>query len=79
MLDPFLGSGTTAIAAVLENRPWIGIEREAEYAAIAQARIDWWTAQHKSVGGRSVAEILGDVPKSVQSPNNMDLFANASQ
>ena len=79
VLDPFLGSGTTAIAAVLENRPWIGIEREAEYAAIAQARVDWWAAQHKSRGGRSVAEILGDVPKSVQSPNNMDLFANASQ
>ena len=63
VLDPFLGSGTTAIAAVLENRPWVGMERESEYAAIAQTRIDWWTAQHKSRPGRSVAEILGDLPK----------------
>jgi DNA modification methylase len=39
VLDPFLGSGTTAIAAVLEGREWIGIEREAEYCDIARARI----------------------------------------
>ena len=39
VLDPFLGSGTTAIAAVLEGRDWIGIEREAEYCDIARARI----------------------------------------
>jgi len=39
VLDPFLGSGTTAIAAVLEGRDWIGIEREAEYCDIAEARI----------------------------------------
>jgi len=39
VLDPFLGSGTTAIAAMLEGRDWIGIEREAEYCDIARARI----------------------------------------
>lgn len=39
VLDPFLGSGTTAIAAVLEGFDWIGIEREAEYCDIAEARI----------------------------------------
>ena len=40
VLDPFLGSGTTGIAAKLEGFDFIGIEREAEYLAIAQARID---------------------------------------
>jgi site-specific DNA-methyltransferase (adenine-specific) len=40
VLDPFLGSGTTAIAAELEGFPWIGIEREAEYVAIAEARLN---------------------------------------
>lgn len=40
VLDPFLGSGTTGIAAKLEGFDFIGIERESEYLAIAQARID---------------------------------------
>jgi site-specific DNA-methyltransferase (adenine-specific) len=39
VLDPFLGSGTTGIAAVLEGFGVIGIERESEYVAIARARI----------------------------------------
>jgi DNA modification methylase len=40
VLDPFLGSGTTALAAELEGFPWLGIEREAEYVAIAEARLN---------------------------------------
>lgn len=42
VLDPFLGSGTTALAAEQEGRGWIGIEREAEYVAIAEARLAGW-------------------------------------
>ncbi len=42
VLDPFAGSGTTGIAAHLEGFAFIGIEREAEYAEIAQARIKHW-------------------------------------
>jgi DNA modification methylase len=45
VLDPFLGSGTTGIAAHLEGFEFIGIEREAEYMEIAAARIDWWSKQ----------------------------------
>jgi site-specific DNA-methyltransferase (adenine-specific) len=41
-LDPFLGSGTTAIAVVLNGRHYIGIEREPEYIEIAKARIEYW-------------------------------------
>lgn len=40
VLDPFLGSGTTALAAEMEGFPWIGIEREAEYVEIAEARLN---------------------------------------
>ncbi len=40
VLDPFLGSGTTALAAEMEGFEWIGIEREAEYVAIADARLN---------------------------------------
>jgi hypothetical protein len=39
VLDPFMGSGSTGKAAVLEGFRFIGIEREAEYVAIARARI----------------------------------------
>ena len=38
-LDPFMGSGTTGVACVREGRSFIGIEREPEYHAIAEARI----------------------------------------
>lgn len=39
VLDPFMGAGTTAVAAARLGRSWIGIELSAEYAAMAQKRI----------------------------------------
>ena len=39
VLDPFMGSGTTAIAAEREGRDWIGIEIDAEYHRLAVERI----------------------------------------
>lgn len=39
VLDPFMGSGSTGKAAVLEGFRFIGIEREVEYVAIAGDRI----------------------------------------
>lgn len=39
VLDPFMGSGSTGKAAALEGFCFIGIEREAEYLAIARERI----------------------------------------
>jgi DNA modification methylase len=41
VLDPFMGSGSTGKAAMLEGFNFIGIEREAEYIEIAKARINW--------------------------------------
>ena len=47
ILEPFLGSGTTAIAAHKENFEIIGIEREQEYIEIAKARLEYWkTHEH---------------------------------
>jgi site-specific DNA-methyltransferase (adenine-specific) len=45
VLDPFLGSGTTAIAANMEGFRCIGIEREPEYLDIARARM-----AHQKIG-----------------------------
>lgn len=39
ILDPFLGSGTTALAAEKLNRKWIGIEISPEYCEIARQRL----------------------------------------
>ena len=39
VLDPFLGSGTTGVAAANTGRRFIGIEMDADYFTIAQARI----------------------------------------
>jgi DNA modification methylase len=40
VLDPFLGSGTTGIAAALEGVRFVGIEQSPEYAQIARRRIE---------------------------------------
>lgn len=39
VLDPFLGSGTTAVAAIAHRRDWLGIELNPSYAALARHRI----------------------------------------
>ena len=42
VLDPYMGSGSTGIAAKLEGFDFIGIERESDYIKIAEARIEAW-------------------------------------
>ena len=45
VLDPFMGSGTTGCAAILEGFNFVGIEREPEYIEIARRRITYWAEQ----------------------------------
>jgi modification methylase len=40
ILDPFIGSGTTAVAALKQNRKFIGIELSKEYCEMAETRIN---------------------------------------
>lgn len=40
VLDPFLGSGTTAVVAKKLGRDWIGIEKSKKYVDMAKKRID---------------------------------------
>jgi modification methylase len=39
VLDPFLGTGTTAVVARKLRRHWIGVEQDPEYAQLARERI----------------------------------------
>lgn len=39
VLDPFMGSGTTAVAALSVNRKYIGFEKVPKYIEIAETRI----------------------------------------
>jgi site-specific DNA-methyltransferase (adenine-specific) len=39
VLDPFLGSGSTAVAAARNDRRYVGYDTDAEYVAIAEARV----------------------------------------
>ena len=47
ILDPYMGSGTTGLAAILAGRSFIGIEREPKYFDIACRRIE--DAQRQTV------------------------------
>ena len=46
ILDPFIGSGTSAIAALQEERNYVGFERFEEYTKIAKENIDEFTSQY---------------------------------
>ncbi len=59
VLDPFAGSGTTGLACITEQCRFLGIEREAAYVAIADARL---RAEHVrfETGGPLLAEAVLD-------------------
>ena len=45
VLDPFMGSGTTAIACINNNRKFIGFELDEYYCNLANERIEKHTKQ----------------------------------
>ena len=49
VLDPFLGSGTTAVVCDRLARRWVGIEREAEYCRMALTRVSRVDAMRQSL------------------------------
>ena len=57
VLDPFIGSGTTAVACIQSERDFIGIEIEPKYVEIANQRIEqkpltWATLKGCHVNGK---------------------------
>ena len=49
VLDPFMGSGTTGIAATQEDFNFIGIEMDEEYIKIANHRISTWVEEKQEL------------------------------
>jgi len=47
VLDPFMGSGTTALAALMSKRKYIGFETNPDYIHLAQKRINQFTASEE--------------------------------
>ena len=45
ILDPFMGSGTTAIAALKSDRFYVGYDNSIEYVKLAEKRIEKYTNQ----------------------------------
>ena len=70
ILDPFAGSSTTGIAANLLGRRFLGIEREAEFAAISKAR------REEIEDGRTFATYSRKIPDIVKAENTQtDCFS----
>lgn len=49
VLDPFMGSGTTAMASMELERDWIGFDLNPEYIKIAQERINMTSTKTTSI------------------------------
>jgi site-specific DNA-methyltransferase (adenine-specific) len=70
VLDPFMGSGSSAVAAVRTGRRFIGFDTDASYIELARARVE---EERERVGragpawrdGRRATEVAGDLLESV--------------
>jgi DNA modification methylase len=60
--DPFMGSGTTGVACVMEGLQFVGIERERKYFDIACRRIEQAYAQPRLLeDAKPAAAVQGDM------------------
>lgn len=70
VLDPFMGSGTTAIAAERLGVGWIGIDNSSEYVEMAQRRLAVYRAQLKFEFPR-LLDPMNDLPGALPADRNI--------
>jgi DNA modification methylase len=64
ILDPFLGSGTTAAACAEEGRDFVGIERDPHYHEIASKRVGIVKGRADDVRGqRDLFDLMSELPE----------------
>jgi len=81
VLDPFMGSGSTGIGAILEGFDFIGIEMDEEYLKIAETRIKSWkksAGKPKKYRGRhdDVKKETSDILKRVEKVSKWNTSTN---
>jgi site-specific DNA-methyltransferase (adenine-specific) len=57
VLDPFMGSGSTGCAAMVEGMQFVGIDITPEYVDIARRRLAWWSC---SLDGNAIMKTEED-------------------
>ncbi|HLY06146.1 MAG TPA: DNA methyltransferase [Rhizomicrobium sp.] len=74
VLDPFMGTGSTGRACVLEGFDFIGIEREAHYVELARLRI---AAAERKAPSPTIADLFANLlVQNAPSLSNRDLSAD---
>ena len=81
VLDPFMGSGSTGIGAILEGFDFIGIEMDEKYLKIAETRIKAWkksAGKPKKYRGRhdDVKKETSDILKRVEKVSKWNTSTN---
>ncbi|MEM7095911.1 MAG: site-specific DNA-methyltransferase [Actinomycetota bacterium] len=74
VLDPFMGAGTTAVAAVRTGRSFIGCETEQEYIDLSNHRVaeEHERAERRRVEGRSLQVVIPAVKALGDDDPNLD-------
>ena len=74
VLDPFNGSGTTGVACKVEGFNYVGIELDAEYCKISEARIEGWEAEIEMPETIQQKEVKKEIVEEIQPKNQLNLF-----
>jgi site-specific DNA-methyltransferase (adenine-specific) len=64
ILDPFMGSGTTGVAAMIEGRKFIGIEKDPQWFGVALERVGAAAGLFDDAVSGGAPSLFGDLPKS---------------
>lgn len=74
VLDPFNGSGTTGVACKVEGFNYVGIELDAEYCKISEARIEGWESEIEMPETIQKNEVKKEIVEQEVSKNQLNLF-----